>query len=194
MTTPVPVIHRTTEIDGIEIFYREAGPAEAPVVLLPHGYPCSSFEFRHFMAAFGDRWRLLAPDYPGFGYSATPERSEFAYTFDAYSDLLARFVETLGLERYAIYLHDYGSQFGLRLALRAPERVAALIIQNGDIYEDQMGPRYEWLKSYWQHSTAEGRAQMASNVSEEGLRENASTFEYGGDVPAVVPAASRVPS
>jgi pimeloyl-ACP methyl ester carboxylesterase len=169
--TPAPVVHRTTEIDGVEIFYREAGPPEAPVVLLPHGYPCSSFEFRHLMAALADLWRLVAPDYPGFGYSGTPARSDFAYTFDAYADFLARFVDELALERYAIYLHDYGSQFGLRLALRAPERVAALIIQNGDIYEDEMGPKYEWLRSYWENPTDEGRMQMASNVSEEGFRE-----------------------
>jgi pimeloyl-ACP methyl ester carboxylesterase len=140
------VAHRTTEIDGVEILFREAGPPEARVVLLPHGYPCSSFEFRHFMAALGDRWRLVAPDYPGFGYSGTPARSDFP----------ARFVGELAFERYAIYLHDYGSQFGLRLALRAPERVAALIIQNGDIYEDEMGPKYEWLRSYWENPTDEG--------------------------------------
>jgi pimeloyl-ACP methyl ester carboxylesterase len=165
------VAHRTTEIDGTEIFFREAGPPEAPVVLLPHGYPCSSFEFRHLMAALGDRWRLVAPDYPGFGYSGTPARPAFADTFDAYADFLARFVDRLALERYAIYLHDYGSQFGLRLAMGAPERVAALIIQNGDIYEDELGPKYHWLRSYWEHPTDEGRRQMASNVSEEGFRE-----------------------
>jgi pimeloyl-ACP methyl ester carboxylesterase len=172
VTTPAPVAHRRTELDGVEIFFREAGPPEAPVVLLPHGYPCSSFEFRHLMAALGDRWRLVAPDYPGFGYSGTPARSAFAYTFDAYVDFfLACFVDRLGLDRYAIYLHDYGSQFGLRLAMGAPERVAALVIQNGDIYEDQLGPRYEWLRSYWEHPTDEGRRLMAANVSEEGFRQ-----------------------
>jgi pimeloyl-ACP methyl ester carboxylesterase len=118
--------------------------------------------------------RPLAPGrarLPGFGYSGTPARADFAYTFDAYADFLARFVDELALERYAIYLHDYGSQFGLRLALRDPERVAALIIQNGDIYEDETGPKYQWLRSYWDNPTDEGREQMASNVSEEGFRE-----------------------
>src|SRR5918998_2930079 len=128
LAAAVPVAHRRVEVDGVDVFYREAGPPEAPVVLLPHGYPCSSFEFRNFMPALGDRWRLLAPDLPGFGYSATPDRAAFSYTFEGYAGFLERFVETLGLERFAIWLHDYGSQFGLRLAMRAPERVVALII------------------------------------------------------------------
>jgi pimeloyl-ACP methyl ester carboxylesterase len=129
-----PVAHRRVEIDGVEVFYREAGPANGPVVLLPHGYPCSSFQFRHFMAALGDRWRLIAPDLPGFGYSATPDSTRFSYTFAGYGEFLERLVDAFGLTRYAIYLHDYGSQHGFRLAMGAPERVAALIIHNGDIY------------------------------------------------------------
>jgi pimeloyl-ACP methyl ester carboxylesterase len=177
-TTPVPVAHRTIDVDGVETFYREAGPAGAPTVLLPHGYPCSSFQYRHFMAALGDRWRLIAPDLPGFGYSATPDPAQFAYTFAGFGDFLGRFAATLGLTRYALYLHDYGSQFGFRLAMDAPERVAALIIQNGDIYEDALGPKYEWLKQYWAHPTPEGRAQMAENVSEEGFRD-----EFVGELP-----------
>ncbi|MFI6813651.1 alpha/beta fold hydrolase [Nonomuraea sp. NPDC050328] len=171
-----PVTHRTIDVDGVETFYREAGPPDAPVFLLPHGYPCSSYEFRDLMPALGDRWRLVAPDLPGFGYSATPEG--FAWTFDGYADFLERFTHVLGLSRYALYLHDYGSQFGLRLALRAPERVAALVIQNGDIYEDTMGPKYAGLKAYWSDPTPEGRAKLAANVSEEGFRD-----EFAGDLP-----------
>jgi pimeloyl-ACP methyl ester carboxylesterase len=178
-----PVRHRTAVIGGVRTFYREAGPPDAPVVVLPHGYPCSSFEFRHFMPLLGDRWRLLAPDLPGFGLSDTP--ADFAYTFTGYADWLERFTVELGLERYALYLHDYGSQHGLRLALRAPERVTALIIQNGDIYEDVLGPKYEWLRSYWANPTPEGRAQMAANVSEEGFRD-----EFAGDLPEEI--AERV--
>jgi pimeloyl-ACP methyl ester carboxylesterase len=173
-----PVAHRTAEIDGVGIFYREAGPPDAPVVLLPHGYPCSSFQFRHFMPALADRWRLIAPDLPGFGYSATPDPGRFSYTFAGYGRFLERFVDALGLGRYAIYLHDYGSQHGFRLAMAAPERVAALIIQNGDIYEDALGPKYEWLKAYWADPTPEGREQMAQNVSEEGFRD-----EFVGELP-----------
>jgi pimeloyl-ACP methyl ester carboxylesterase len=169
------VKHRDIAIDGVRIFYREAGPADASVVLLPHGYPSSSFQFRNFMPALADHWRLIAPDYPGFGYSDTP--LGFAYTFDGYADLMDRFAMALGLKRYALYLHDYGSQIGLRLAIKAPERVAALIIQNGDIYEDQLGPKYETLKAYWASPTPEGRQKLMDAVSEEGFRD-----EFVGEI------------
>jgi pimeloyl-ACP methyl ester carboxylesterase len=172
------VTHRYVDVDGIRTFYRECGPPQAPIVLLPHGYPCSSFQFRHFMTALGDRWRLIAPDYPGFGYSATPEPSRFGYTFDAYAEFLQRFVAVLDLRRYAIYLHDYGSQFGLRLAMAAPERVAALIVQNGDIYEDQHGPKYAPLKEFWHNPTPQGREKLRAAVSEEGFRD-----EFVGEIP-----------
>jgi pimeloyl-ACP methyl ester carboxylesterase len=170
-----PVLHRTIEIDGVNIFYREVGREESPVVLLPHGYPSSSFQFRNFMPALADRWRLIAPDYPGFGYSDTPAR--FAYTFDGYADFLERFTTTLNLNRYALYLHDYGSQIGLRLAIKAPLRIAALIIQNGDIYEDELGPKYEALKKYWESPTPQGRERLRAAVSEEGFRD-----EFVGEV------------
>ncbi len=160
------VKHRTIEIEGVEIFYREAGPKDAPVVLLPHGYPCSSYEFRNFMPALADRWRLIAPDFPGCGYSDTPK--DFAYDFAKFLD---RLTERLDARRFAIYLHDFGSQIGLRLAIRRPERVAALIIQNGDIYEDQLGPKYEPLKEYWRNPTPENRAKLAEAVSEEGFKD-----------------------
>src|SRR5688500_9711550 len=137
----VRIKHRYVEIEGIRIFYREAGPENAPVVLLPHGYPSSSFQFRNFMPALADRWRLIAPDYPGFGYSDTPDPGRFSYSFAGYADLMDRFVNAMKLTRYALYLHDYGSWIALRLAMKAPERVAALIIQNGDIYEDVLGPK-----------------------------------------------------
>jgi pimeloyl-ACP methyl ester carboxylesterase len=156
-------------------FYREAGPADAPVVLLPHGYPCSSFQFRNLMPALADRWRLLAPDFPGFGYSDTPE--DFKYDFDGYAAFLNGFVETLGVRRFVLYLHDYGSQIGLRLAMKAPQRVAGLIIQNGDIYEDVLGPKYEYLKTYWAEPTPEKRGTLVDAVSEEGFR-----HEFVGEV------------
>jgi pimeloyl-ACP methyl ester carboxylesterase len=171
------VRHRHIDIDGMEIFYREAGPADAPVVLLPHGYPCSSFQFRQFMPALADKWRLIAPDFPGFGYSATPDPARFRCDFGGYATFLDRFTTKLRLDRYAIYLHDYGSQIGLRLAIAAPERVAALIIQNGDIYEDQLGPKYEYLKKYWENPTAAGRRKLEETVSEEGFR-----HEFIGEV------------
>ena len=171
------VKHRHITINGIDIFYREAGPKDAPVVLLPHGYPSSSFQFRHFMPALADRWRLIAPDFPGFGYSDTPERTRFTYTFAGYADLLDGLAAALNLTRYALYLHDYGSQIGLRLAMRAPERVTALIIQNGDIYEEALGPKYQALKEYWGNPTPKEREKLGEAVTEEGFRD-----EFVGEV------------
>lgn len=163
------VRHRRIDIDGIDIFYREAGSDDAPAVLLPHGYPCSSFQFRNFMPALADRWHLVAPDFPGFGYSDTPDG--FSYDFDGYARFLDRFATALNLSRYAVYLHDYGSQIGLRLAIKRPERVVALIIQNGDIYEDALGPKYAYLTGYFADPTAEGRAKLVGAVGEEGFRD-----------------------
>src|SRR4051812_44666234 len=113
-----PVQHRRIRGGDVETFYREAGPQDAPVVLLPHGYPCSSYEFRNLMPRLADRWRLVAPDFPGAGYSATPDG--FDYSFDGYADFLDRFVKTLGIERFVLYLHDFGSPIGARLAIKAP--------------------------------------------------------------------------
>jgi pimeloyl-ACP methyl ester carboxylesterase len=169
MTITPSVRHRQMNLDGMRVFYREAGAADAPVVLLPHGYFCSSFEFRNYMPALADRWRLLAPDFPGCGYSDTPD--DFQYDFDGYADFLDRFVQRLGIERFAIYLHDFGSQIGLRLAMLQPSRIAALIIQNGDIYEDQFGPKYDTLRQHWEHPTEESLAAIAGAVSEEGYRD-----------------------
>lgn len=169
------VKHRSIEIAGARIFYREAGPSGAPVVLLPHGYPSSSFQYRNLMPALADRFRLVAPDFPGFGNSDTPD--DFAYDFDAYAGFLDAFVRRLELPRYALYLHDYGSQIGLRLAIRMPERVTALIIQNGDIYEDQLGPKYDTLKRYWSEPTAEARLQLEAAVTEAGFRD-----EFVGEI------------
>ena len=177
MTSAAVIRHAVLEVDGIRTFYREAGAPDAPVLLLPHGYPCSSFEFRNLLPALADRWRLVAPDAPGFGYSATPDAHEFPYTFEAYSNWLEGFADALDLERFALYLHDYGSQFGFELAMRRPAAITALIIQNGDIYEDAMGPKYEALKAYWSHPTPEGRELLAANVSMEGFRD-----EFVGEV------------
>ncbi len=166
---PVPVFHRRTNVGGIDIFYREAGSANAPVVLLPHGYPCSSYEFRNYMRHLGEDWRLLAPDFPGSGYSATPEA--FAYDFDGFAAFLEDFADTLGVGRFALYLHDFGSQIGLRLAMRDPGRVAAIIIQNGDIYEDVLGAKYAGLKDIWKMERAEGLGKLRESISRDHFKD-----------------------
>jgi pimeloyl-ACP methyl ester carboxylesterase len=165
------VTHRRIDVGGIDTFYREAGPPDGPVVLLPHGYPCSSYAYRNLMPALADRWRTLAPDFPGFGYSATPDPDRFDYTFDGYAGFLERFADRLGVSTCALYLHDYGSQIGLRFAIGRPERVAALVIQNGDIYEDELGPKYKGLQDHWAHPTPEGLGAMEEAVSQEGFRD-----------------------
>lgn len=163
------VRHKTLEIDGVEIFYREAGAVGNPVLLLPHGYPASSYEFRNLMPMLADRWHVVAPDFPGAGYSATP--GDFRYDFDGFAGFLEQFADQLNLKRLALYLHDFGSQIGLRLAIRRPERIAALIIQNGDIYEDALGPKYDGLKAYWRDPSVENLRPIEAAVSEAGFRE-----------------------
>ena len=180
------ITHKTIRLDGVEIFYREAGPADGPVLLLPHGYPCSSFQYRRLMPALADRWRTIAPDWPGFGYSGTPDPAAFGYDFDAYAGVLSDFADALGLERYALWLHDYGSQIGLRHAIAHPDRIAALIIQNGDIYEDVLGPKYAVIKAWWTDKSPEKHRPLEEAISEDGFR-----HEFVGEVAPEV--ASRVP-
>ncbi|KUI36786.1 alpha/beta fold hydrolase [Mycobacterium sp. GA-2829] len=174
-----PVTHHRTTVAGVDTFYRAAGPADAPVVLLPHGYPASSYVYRNLMAALGDRWRLIAPDLPGFGYSATPSADDFAYTFAGYAHFLQAFVDAMHLDRYVIWLHDYGSQFGFQLALAHPERAAGLVIQNGDIYEDAFGPKYDFLKESWNNPGPDARRRIAQHVSPHGFE-----TEFRGELPA----------
>lgn len=163
------VVHRRIRVDGIDVFMREAGQPHAPVVLLPHGYPCSSYEFRNLMPRLADGWRLVAPDFPGCGYSSTP--NDFSYDFDGYARFLDALTTQLGITRFALYLHDFGSQIGLRLAIKRPERIAALIIQNGDIYEDELGPKYEPLKEYFSNPTPDKKAGLANAISEDGFKD-----------------------
>ncbi len=162
--------HSRIMVGDVDIFYREAGREDAPIVLFPHGYPCSSYEFRNLLPRLADRWRLIAPDYPGAGYSGTPE--DFDYSFDGYADFLDSFVKELGLNRFALYLHDFGSPIGARLAIKAPERVVALIMQNADIpYEDALGPKYADIEKTWTLPVSEMREKLAEAINEETFRE-----------------------
>jgi pimeloyl-ACP methyl ester carboxylesterase len=133
---PSTIHYRTVQIDGLKIFYREAGRADAPVILLLHGFPASSFMYRDLMAHLSDRFHLIAPDYPGFGYSDAPSPRTFSYTFDHLADIIAKFTQTLGLSRYALYMQDFGGPVGFRLASRYPQKVWFLITQNANAYAD----------------------------------------------------------
>ncbi|AMA55629.1 alpha/beta fold hydrolase [Bradyrhizobium sp. CCGE-LA001] len=164
------VRHRRVQVGPVDTFYREAGPEDAPVVLLPHGYPCSSYEFRNLMPRLADKWRLIAPDYPAFGYSGTPD--DFEYSFDGYAEWLDQFVTQLKIERFVIYLHDFGSPIGARLAIMRPERVVAQIIQNGDIpYEHALGPKYADIEKTWSLPDQQMRAAMRDAVTEDNFRD-----------------------
>ena len=169
LVRPAAVHHRGLKMDGYDVFYREAGPADGPALLLLHGCPCSSYAYRNLLPRLTGDWRLIAPDFPGCGYSDTP--SDFSYGFDGYATFLERFCHALGVERFALYLHDFGSQIGLRLAIRNPARTLGLIIQNGDIYEDQLGPKYAPLQAYFRNPTPEAKRALGDAVSREGFRD-----------------------
>ncbi len=144
------VLHRTVKIDGLDIFYREAGPKDAPVVLLLHGFPTSSHMFRNLIPALADKYHVIAPDYPGFGYSSAPSVNDFDYTFDNLANVIEKFTQRAGLTKYSLYLMDYGAPVGFRLAVKHPERVQALIVQNGNAYEEGIDNDF-WkpIKAYW---------------------------------------------
>ena len=163
VTQSTPVTHhRTTEVDGVNIFYREAGPAQAPVVLLLHGFPTSSHMFRNLIPALADRYHVIAPDYPGYGQSDMPDRARFAYTFDRFGELVDGLLDQLGVRRYAMYVMDYGAPVGWRLALKHPERVTGLIVQNGNAYDEGLKEFWDPIKAYWSDgSDAHRRALYA---------------------------------
>jgi len=152
----IRVQHRTVRIDGLDIFYREAGPQDAPTVLLLHGFPTSSHMFRHLIPQLATRYHVVAPDYPGFGYSSAPPVTEFDYTFDNLARVMDTFVDRVGLKSYSLYLMDYGAPVGYRLAVRHPERVESLIVQNGNAYDEGLDNDF-WkpIKKYWENRTPE---------------------------------------
>ncbi len=149
------VMYRTVEIDGLDIFYREAGPADAPTILLLHGFPTSSHMFRELMPALADEFHMVAPDYPGFGNSSMPLVDEFEYTFDRLAEVVESLIDALGLEKYSIYLMDYGAPVGYRIAAKYPERVDTLIVQNGNAYDEGLLEFWDPIKAYWADRTPE---------------------------------------
>jgi pimeloyl-ACP methyl ester carboxylesterase len=154
------VRYRTASVAGLDIFYREAGPQGAPTILLLHGFPTSSHMFRDLMPRLADRYHLVAPDYPGFGYSACPDVAAFAYTFDHLTEVIESFTDQLQLERYALYLQDFGGPVGFRLAARRPERVRGLLLQNANAHEAGMSAQIrDWLLALSRDRTPAGRAR-----------------------------------
>jgi pimeloyl-ACP methyl ester carboxylesterase len=148
-SNPARVTYNTVKVDGVDMFYREAGPKDATVLLLLHGFPTSSQMFRNLIPQLADKYRVIAPDYPGFGQSGMPDRSKFAYTFDNYAQVVDKLIRQLGMNRYALYVMDYGAPVGFRLAAKNPERVTALIVQNGNAYNEGIEQFWDPIKTYW---------------------------------------------
>jgi pimeloyl-ACP methyl ester carboxylesterase len=159
--------YQTTSIDGVDIFYREAGPKGAPVFLLLHGFPTSSHMFRNLMPLLADRYRVIAPDYPGFGQSAAPDHKHFDYSFAHYADLIDVLLQQLEVKRYAIYLMDYGAPVGCRIAIKNPERVAALVVQNGNAYDEGLKAFWNPIKAYWADGSEANRSALAGLLTPE---------------------------
>ncbi|MFT7536606.1 MAG: pimeloyl-ACP methyl ester carboxylesterase [Hyphomicrobiaceae bacterium] len=156
------VLHKTVKIDGLEIFYREAGPSTAPTVLLLHGFPTSSHMFRNLIPELAKEYHVVAPDYPGFGNSSMPAADKFDYSFDNLTNVVEAFTEKLKLSSYSIYLMDYGAPVGFRLATRHPERVNALIIQNGNAYSEGLREFWTPIKAYWNDKTTKNADALRS--------------------------------
>ncbi len=154
------VAYRTVAVEGLDIFYREAGPKTAPAILLLHGFPTSSHMFRNLLPALADEFRLVAPDYPGFGASTMPPRDRFTYTFDTLAAVVEKFTEAVGLTTYALYVQDYGAPIGYRLAVKHPDRVTALVVQNGNAYDEGIANDF-WkpIKAYWEQPESEERRE-----------------------------------
>ena len=166
--TAVPVSYRTVEVDGVGVFYREAGPADAPVVLLLHGFPSSSHMYRDLIPLLADRYRVIAPDLPGFGFTVVPASVNYRYTFDNLTKTIGGFADKLKLDRYAIYVFDYGAPVGYRLALKQPDRVTAIISQNGNAYEEGLSAEgWNPVRRYWNDPTPANRNAMREFLKPE---------------------------
>lgn len=162
-------------VGDVEVFYRETGPENAPVLLLLHGFPSASHMFRDLFHLLGDRYRLIAPDLPGFGQTKAPERGRFTYSFDVLANVIEGFTEALGLEKYALYIFDYGAPTGLRLAMRHPERVAAIVTQNGNAYVDGFSDQWGPWEDYWRDPSEANREACRLSLAPAIIRD----WQYG---------------
>jgi pimeloyl-ACP methyl ester carboxylesterase len=161
------ITYRTTEVDGLKIFYREAGPPNAPRLLLLHGFPSAGHMFRDLIPLLADRFHLVAPDLPGFGQSDMPSRDDFKYTFDNLAAVTSRFTEVIGLKQFAVYIFDYGAPVGLRIAAKHPQRITAIVSQNGNAYEEGLSDGWDPIRTYWREPSQANRDALRSFLTPE---------------------------
>jgi len=164
------IAYRTASVDGLNIFYREAGPKTAPTILLLHGFPTSSHMFRNLLPAFADRYHVVAPDLPGFGFSVAPDPQNKSYTFENLAKVIGGFTRTIGLNRFAVYVFDYGAPVGFRLALAQPDAITAIISQNGNAYEVGLSEGWNPIQKYWKQPNAENRAALRQFLSPDATK------------------------
>jgi pimeloyl-ACP methyl ester carboxylesterase len=162
--------YRSADVDGLKIFYREAGAADRPTLLLLHGFPSAGHMFRDLIPHLADRFHIVAPDLPGFGQSDMPARSDFTYTFDNIAGVIDRFTEVIGLKRFAIYIFDYGAPTGLRIAVKHPDRITAIITQNGNAYEEGLSEGWNPIRAYWQEPSPANRQALRAFLAPETTR------------------------
>jgi pimeloyl-ACP methyl ester carboxylesterase len=170
--------YKTVTIEGLDIFYREAGSPDDPTILLLHGFPTSSHMYRNLMMMLSDRFHLVAPDYPGFGNSSMPSVEEYDYTFDGIAEIIDSFTEKLGLYKYSLYLMDYGAPVGYRIAVKHPERVESLIVQNGNAYEEGLREFWDPIKAYWKEKSKENGDVLRNSL----LNIEATRWQYTNGV------------
>lgn len=180
------IFNRSIKVDGIDIFYREAGDRKNPSLLLLPGFPTSSIMFKNLMTALSDRLYMVAPDYPGFGFSAFPAKDQFEYSFKNISAYINRFTEEINLKSFTIYLHDYGSSVGLQLCVNHPEKIEGIIVQNGNAYEEGVRGIWYEIRAYWEHPTPEKKKELYAFLSEDGVK-----MQYTAGLPeALLPTIS----
>lgn len=164
------IYNRKVNINGVSIFYREAGSSQNPALLLLHGFPSSSVMYKNLMIALADKYHLVAPDFPGFGFSDFPDRKDFEYSFENLSVYMYQFTQAIGLQSFTIYLHDYGCPVGLRICVKHPGKIEGIIVQNGNAYLEGLGPQWDETRDYWDNPTEEKKKKVASFLSREGTK------------------------
>jgi pimeloyl-ACP methyl ester carboxylesterase len=184
--------YQHASVDGIKVFYREAGPVNAPAILLLHGFPTSSHMFRNLIPELADNYHVVAPDLPGFGFSDAPDRKSYRYTFEQLAKTIAAFTQNIGLNRFAIYVFDYGAPVGFRLALAHPQRITAIVSQNGNAYEEGLSEGWNPIQKYWKEPTEQNRLALRAFLTPEATK---SQYTYGvQDESLIAPEAYELDS